>query len=57
MGVRHTHGFLSLDKKKNLTETDVFGILYEDITTAVGIVEDLNLNRNIWNADTPVASN
>ncbi len=57
MGVRHAHGFLSLDKKKNLTETDVFGILYEDITTAVGIVEDLNLNRNIWNADLPVASN
>ena len=57
MGVRHAHGFLSLDKKKNLTETDVFGILYEDISTAVGIVEDLNLNRNIWNADTPVASN
>lgn len=56
MGVRHAHGFLSLDKKKSLTETDVFGILYEDITTAVGIVEDLNLNRNIWNAETTVAS-
>ncbi|WP_421806690.1 DUF3137 domain-containing protein [Flagellimonas sp.] len=57
MGVRHAHGFLSLDKKKNLTETDVFGILYEDITTAVGIVEDLNLNGNIWNTEASVASN
>ena len=57
LGVRHAHGFLSLDKRKSLIGTDVFGMLYEDITTAIGIVEDLNLNRNIWNTEAPLASN
>jgi len=48
MGIQQPHGFLSLNKSKSLLKPDIFEILYEDISVAIGIVEDLNLNRRIW---------
>lgn len=51
MGIQQPHGFLSLSKSKSLIKPDVFEILYEDISVALGIVDDLNLNRRIWNKE------
>jgi len=52
LGVQQPHGFLSLDKRKNLTDPDTFKLLHDDISEAIGIVEDLNLNRRIWTTET-----
>ena len=51
MAIQHPYGFLSLNKGKNLMEANTFELLYEDISTAIGIVEDLNLNTRIWKTE------
>jgi hypothetical protein len=48
MGVHHPYGFFSLNESKNLTTSNAIELFYEDISTAMGIVEDLNLNTKIW---------
>lgn len=48
LGVQHSHGFLSLNKKKCLISSDIFELLHEDVSAAIDIVEDLNLNSRIW---------
>jgi hypothetical protein len=48
LGVQHPHGFLCLDKEKSLLHSNIFEKIHEDIKTAIGIVEDLNLNTRIW---------
>ncbi|MBW8242738.1 DUF3137 domain-containing protein [Muricauda oceani] len=48
LGVQHPQGFLCLNKEKNLLTEDIFEKIHEDIKTAIGIVEDLNLNTRIW---------
>lgn len=48
MAVQLPYGFLSLRQNQNLVTSNVLELFYEDITTAVGIVEDLNLNTKIW---------
>ncbi|MCR9264505.1 MAG: DUF3137 domain-containing protein [Flavobacteriaceae bacterium] len=48
MGVHHPYGFFSLNDSKNLTTSNAIELFYEDISAAMGIVEDLNLNTKIW---------
>lgn len=48
VAVRHPYGFFSLPENKNLVISNALELFYEDITTAMGIVEDLDLNTNIW---------
>lgn len=48
MGVHHPHGFFSLNESKNLTTSNTIELFYEDISAAMDIVEDLNLNTKIW---------
>ncbi|THV60121.1 DUF3137 domain-containing protein [Flagellimonas alvinocaridis] len=48
MGVKHPYGFFSLNESKNLTTSNAIEVFYEDITAAMDIVEDLNLNTKIW---------
>ncbi|MBA4746830.1 MAG: DUF3137 domain-containing protein [Muricauda sp.] len=48
MAVQLPHGFLSLRQNQNLVTSNVLELFYEDITMAIGIVEDLNLNTKIW---------
>jgi len=48
LGIQHPYGFLCLNKKESLLKSDVFEKVHEDIYTAIGIVEDLNLNTRIW---------
>jgi len=52
MGVHHPYGFLKLDESKNLITSNALELLYEDILTAINIVEDLDLNTKIWKIDT-----
>ncbi|MFC4219424.1 DUF3137 domain-containing protein [Flagellimonas marina] len=48
MAVQHPYGFFSLPENKNLVTSNALEELFADITTAIGIVEDLNLNTKIW---------
>lgn len=48
LAVEHPYGFLSLPENKNLLESDALETFYQDIATAIDIVEDLNLNNKIW---------
>ncbi|MBO0329134.1 DUF3137 domain-containing protein [[Muricauda] lutisoli] len=48
MAVHHPYGFFSLQENKNLIDSNVLELFYDDITTAIGIVEDLNLNTQVW---------
>ena len=48
MAVQLPDGFLSLRQNQNLVISNVLELFYEDITMAIGIVEDLNLNTKIW---------
>lgn len=48
LGIQHPYGFLCLNKEESLLKSDIFEKVHEDIYTAIGIVEDLNLNTRIW---------
>ena len=48
LGVQNPHGFLCLNKKESLLSSNIFEKVHEDITAAIDIVEDLNLNTKIW---------
>ncbi|NAY93075.1 DUF3137 domain-containing protein [Muricauda sp. JGD-17] len=48
IAVTMPHGFLSLRTNENLITSNALELFYDDITTAIGIVEDLNLNTKIW---------
>ena len=48
MAVEHPNGFLSLSKNKNLVTSNALEDIYHGISTAICIVEDLNLNTKIW---------
>ncbi len=48
MAVQHPYGFFSLPENKNLITSNALEEFYRDISTAIGIVEDLNLNTRIW---------
>ncbi len=48
MAIEHPYGFFSLNESKNLITSDALELFYEDITNAIGIVEDLNLNTKLW---------
>lgn len=48
MAVQIPHGFLSLRQNKNLVTSNALELFYGDLSMAMGIVEDLNLNTKIW---------
>lgn len=50
MAIQHPDGFFSLPQNKNLVTSDAFELFVENISNAIGIVEDLDLNTKIWKA-------
>lgn len=48
VAIQHPYGFFSLPEHKNLVDTDALEVFHQDVSTAIGIVEDLNLNTKIW---------
>ena len=48
MAVHDPYGFFNLRENKNLVDSNVLELFYDDITTAIGIIEDLNLNTQVW---------
>lgn len=50
MAIQHPDGFFSLPQNKNLVTSNAFELFVENISNAIGIVEDLNLDTKIWKA-------
>lgn len=48
VAVQHPNGFFSLPQSKNLVTSNALELFTENISNAMEIVEDLNLNTNIW---------
>lgn len=48
MAIQHPNGFFSLPQNKNLITSNAFELFVGNISNAIGIVEDLNLNSSIW---------
>lgn len=48
MAIQHPDGFFSLPQNKNLVTSNAFELFAENISNAIGIVEDLDLNNKIW---------
>lgn len=48
IAVQRPYGFFSLPDNKNLITSNTLEELYVDISAAIGMVEDLNLNVRIW---------
>nr|WP_299070335.1 DUF3137 domain-containing protein [uncultured Allomuricauda sp.] len=48
IAVEHPHGFFTLPQNKNNVSADALEDFYNEVTMAIDIVEDLNLNTKIW---------
>ncbi|KAB5488232.1 MULTISPECIES: DUF3137 domain-containing protein [Flagellimonas] len=48
MAIQHPNGFFCLPQHKNLITSNAFELFVENISNAIGIVEDLNLDTKIW---------
>lgn len=48
IAIQHPDGFFSLPQNKNLVTSNAFELFLENISNAIMIVEDLDLNTKIW---------
>lgn len=50
LAIQHPDGFFCLPQNKNLITSNAFDLFVENISNAIGIVEDLNMDTRIWKA-------